>query len=135
MTKVDNNTFVIQKTDRLVDNVSRSLVLLTPRLQTRKEVEAILKPISIGDKDSKYLTGEQVNIRYISGDTKEEENENDHEKVTTKESSLESDKTKKNLNTNKEKTKKEKTTNHNQEKTTHKCNEKDESKSNNESPT
>lgn len=60
VTKGDNNTVFIEKMERFVENVSRSRVLLTPRPETRNEVEDILKPIAINENDSKYPTGEDV---------------------------------------------------------------------------
>lgn len=47
LTKIDYGTVFIEKRVQFVKKVSRLSVLIAPKPQTKKEVEAILKPISI----------------------------------------------------------------------------------------
>ena len=44
VTKKDKNTVVIERSDRSVEKVSRSRVVLAPKPKTKEEVKEILRP-------------------------------------------------------------------------------------------
>lgn len=52
VTKVENNTVFIEKTNQSVEKVSRSRLVLAPKPETNKEAEEILKPIFIDGKQN-----------------------------------------------------------------------------------
>lgn len=71
---VDNNTDVIKMTDRGVEKVSSSRVLLTDKPQTQKVFEEILKPTAIDGDKSEGATEDDVNMRgIVAGDDEEDE--------------------------------------------------------------
>lgn len=117
VTKVDNRTFFIEKTDQSVGKVSCSRVVLALKPQSEKEVETILKPTTSNYKDTEYSIGEDANMKDIADDTGKEKAEHDPEEVTTKESRSEKEEPK-----NNEKPDNENPDNHNEEKVTHERN-------------
>lgn len=78
-TYVDNNTIVIKNMDRSVETLSRSKSLLSPKSQTKKQIEEILTPISTSDEKSNGPKKEYVNMKVIvtGEDDEYETDEND----------------------------------------------------------
>lgn len=61
-------------------------MLYGPRSQTKKkEMESILKPATVKDKYTNYLTKEDVNRIEITDEPEEEDDEHEHEDATDKE--------------------------------------------------
>lgn len=77
VTKADNKICEIEKMYRYIKTLSRSRVLLAPKIPSRKEVEKRLKPITINDEYPKPLTKQGFIIKEIVAVDDEEDGNNE----------------------------------------------------------
>lgn len=65
MTKTYNKMIVIEKTDRSVEKVSCSCVVLAPNQRSKEDMEKILKPTKVKDMDQEYTAKKDINLKYF----------------------------------------------------------------------
>lgn len=74
--KIDDNTVVIEKTYKSVENISRSRVFLFPEPQTKQEVPKFLQPAKLGEVlELKSKEHNMNNIVSVAGEEVEQNQE------------------------------------------------------------